>query len=66
MFSKLKTFWANFWYAIKTAYNKAFKDIPKEATQEMIASGFALSLYTCTQGGANRVTVRCNAVEDSD
>ena len=34
MFSKLKTFWANFWYAIKTAYNKAFKDIPKEATQE--------------------------------
>ena len=40
--------------------------LPKEATQEMIASGFALSLYTCTPGGANRVTVRCNAVEDSD
>ena len=34
MLSKLKTFWANFWYAIKTAYNKAFKDIPKESTQE--------------------------------
>lgn len=34
MFSKLKTFWSNFWYAIKTAYNKAFKDIPKESTQE--------------------------------
>ena len=40
--------------------------LPKEATQEMIASGFALSLYTCTPGGTNRVTVRCNAVEDSD
>ena len=30
------------------------------ATQEMICSGFALSLYTCTPGGGNRVTVRCN------
>ncbi|MBR2938172.1 MAG: sortase [Oscillospiraceae bacterium] len=40
--------------------------LPKEATQEMIASGFALSLYTCTPGGASRVTVRCNAVEDSN
>ena len=36
--------------------------LPKEATQEMIASGFALSLYTCTPGGASRVTVRCNAL----
>ena len=34
--------------------------LPKEATQEMIASGFDLSLYTCTPGGASRVTVRCN------
>ena len=34
--------------------------LPKEATLEMIASGFALSLYTCTPGGGNRVTVRCN------
>ena len=40
--------------------------LPKEATLEMIASGFALSLYTCTPGGANRVTVRCNAVAHSD
>ena len=36
--------------------------LPKEATQEMITSGFALSLYTCTPGGASRVTVRCNAI----
>lgn len=33
MFAKIKTFWANFWYALKTAYNKAFKDVPKERTQ---------------------------------
>ena len=32
------------------------------ATQEMIASGFDLSLYTCTPGGSNRVTVRCRSV----
>ena len=38
--------------------------LPKNATQEMITSGFALSLYTCTPGGASRVTVRCNAAED--
>lgn len=38
--------------------------LPKEATQEMIASGFDLSLYTCTTGGASRVTVRCNTIDN--
>ena len=32
------------------------------ATEEMITSGFDLSLYTCTPGGSNRITVRCSAV----
>jgi sortase A len=36
--------------------------LPKEATKEMIAGGFDLSLYTCTTGGTGRVTVRCRAV----
>lgn len=36
--------------------------LQKGATKEMITSGFDLSLYTCTTGGASRVTVRCNAV----
>ena len=36
--------------------------LPKTATKEMITSGFSLSLYTCTPGGASRVTVRCNAI----
>lgn len=35
--------------------------MPKEATLAMITSGFDLSLYTCTPGGANRVTVRCKS-----
>ena len=34
------------------------------ATEEMIASGFDLSLFTCTYGGSNRITVRCNAAEN--
>lgn len=33
------------------------------ATKEMINSGFDLSLYTCTPGGSNRVTVRCLATD---
>ena len=37
--------------------------LPPSATEEMITSGFDLSLYTCTPGGASRVTVRCNSVE---
>ena len=36
--------------------------LPAHATEEMITSGFDLSLYTCTPGGASRVTVRCNAI----
>lgn len=40
--------------------------LPKEATKEMITGGFDLSLYTCTPGGASRVTVRCNAVKNSN
>lgn len=34
MVEKLRTFWTNFWYAIKTAYNKTFKDVLKEQVQE--------------------------------
>ena len=40
--------------------------LPQNATKEMITSGFDLSLYTCTLGGGNRVTVRCNVVKDSN
>lgn len=37
--------------------------LPPTATEEMITSGFDLSLYTCTPGGSNRVTLRCKAVK---
>ena len=36
------------------------------ATGEMITSGFDLSLYTCTPGGGNRVTVRCSKVDNQE
>ena len=34
--------------------------LPKNATKDMITSGFDLSLYTCTTGGGSRITVRCS------
>ena len=34
-----------------------------EAVEEMTDAGDALTLFTCTYGGANRVTVRCTAGE---
>ena len=40
--------------------------LPKNATKEMITSGFDLSLYTCTPGGASRVTVRCSVVQETN
>ena len=37
--------------------------LSEDATEQMITSGFDLSLYTCTPGGgAGRVTVRCNTL----
>lgn len=36
--------------------------LPGEATEQMITSGFDLSLYTCTQSGMGRVTVRCSRI----
>ena len=33
------------------------------ATEAMITSGFDLSLYTCTPGGGNRVTIRCRIIK---
>ena len=34
MFEKIKTFWNTFWNAIRTAYNRTFKDVPKDNTQD--------------------------------
>jgi sortase A len=35
-----------------------------EAVEEMTSGEWALSLFTCTPGGANRVTLRCDLIED--
>lgn len=34
MFDKVKTFWGVFWASMKSAYNRAFKDPPKETVQD--------------------------------
>ena len=36
-----------------------------DATEAMITADFDLSLYTCTPGGSNRVTVRCIKADKS-
>lgn len=49
-----------------TVCNYAVGDLetlPSTATEEMITSDWDLSLYTCTYGGASRVTVRCERVD---
>ena len=37
--------------------------LPANATEEMLSGSFPLSLYTCTPGGANRITIRCQKDE---
>lgn len=34
------------------------------AVEEMVAGEYDLTLFTCTYGGQNRVTVRCDRVKD--
>lgn len=47
-----------------TFYEVAEIDIlPPAAVEEMTGSGYALTLFTCTYGGQNRVTVRCDLSE---
>lgn len=33
-----------------------------DAVEQMTAGGWALTLFTCTPGGATRVTIRCNRI----
>lgn len=37
--------------------------LPPTAVEEMTCGDWALSLFTCTPGGANRVTIRCELIE---
>ena len=36
-----------------------------ESVEEMTNSDYALTLFTCTYGGQNRVTVRCNIMKEN-
>lgn len=38
--------------------------LPPSAVEEMIHSGYPLTLFTCTDDNENRLTVRCTAVEE--
>lgn len=65
---------------LKTGDEVDFTDMDGETTQysvvaveilkptdvvDMSASGYELTLFTCTYGGASRVTVRCDRVQDA-
>lgn len=44
-----------------TVYEVIVREIlPPDAIEDMTAGEFDLTLFTCTYGGANRITVRCN------
>ena len=38
--------------------------LPADAVEEMTAGEYDLTLFTCTYGGASRVTVRCDRVQE--
>lgn len=42
----------------------AVEVLPAHATEEMLSQEFALTLFTCTYGGENRVTVRCDRIRN--
>ena len=49
---------------ITTCYEVVAQDIlAPNAVEEMVAGDFDLTLFTCTYGGASRVTVYCDRVE---
>lgn len=50
---------------VLSCYRVAEVDIlSPTAVEEMTSGEYALSLFTCTYGGASRVTVRCERVEE--
>lgn len=42
----------------------AMEVLPGTATEEMVSGEYDLTLFTCTYGGENRVTVRCDRVAE--
>ena len=46
-----------FWYEVS-----AIEVLGAEEVEEMVNSPWALSLFTCTVGGKDRVTIRCSAI----
>lgn len=42
------------------------EELAPTAIEDMTASGYDLTLFTCTYGGASRVTVRCDRVMETE
>lgn len=40
-----------------------FETLGPSQTEEMTNSGYALTLFTCTYGGASRISIRCNRAD---
>jgi sortase A len=38
--------------------------LPPTAVEEMTSGAYDLTLFTCTYGGANRVTVYCDQIQE--
>lgn len=52
---------------VTIAYQVAEIDILSPASiEDMTDSGYPLTLFTCTYGGASRVTVRCERIKDEN
>ena len=42
----------------------ALEILPPDAVEDVTSGDFALTLFTCTYGGENRVVLRCDRVQN--
>lgn len=45
---------------------EGIETLAPEAVEEMVSSGYDLTLFTCTFGGGSRIAVRCNELNGGD
>ena len=60
--SSVKEVWENFSGEVYCFKVFLLETLTPADTEEMITSGFDLSLYACTPGDGSRITVRCNSL----
>lgn len=52
--------------AIREYQVEGIETLAPEAVEEMVSSGYDLTLFTCTFGGGSRIAVRCNESNGGD